>query len=132
MLFRSEMVPTPPRRSAVPDTVADPPTTRYATAKPLEFAADEVLRLAPVSLARSIPVTGTLNASQQTIVKSRVSGDIREINVREGMTVTAGQLVATIDPTEFELRVSEREAALRSAEAQLEQARGRSPTTRRC
>ena len=101
----------------------DAPANITQVAKPLEFIASEVIRLAPVSLARSIPVTGTLNATEQTMVRSRVSGDIRAIDVREGMAVTAGQQVASIDPTEFELRVAEREAALRSAQAQLEQAR---------
>jgi len=81
------------------------------------------MRLEPVALTRVVPITGTLTATIQTIVKSRVSGDIREISVREGMSVKAGELVASIDPTEFQLRVSEREAALRSAQAQLEQAR---------
>lgn len=100
----------------------DAPANITQVAKPLEFIASEVIRLAPVSLARSIPVTGTLNATEQTMVRSRVSGDIRAIDVREGMAVTAGQQVASIDPTEFELRVAEREAALRSAQAQLEQA----------
>ena len=104
-----------------------PPATASAAsaavAKPLQFSPNEVIRLEPAALQRVVPVTGTLTATTQTVVKSRVSGDIRSINVREGMPVRAGELVATIDPTEFELRVSEREAALRSASAQLEQAR---------
>lgn len=102
---------------------AAPTASSAPVARPLEFKAGEVLQLATVSLVRSIPVTGTLNATTQTLVKSRVSGDIRAIDVREGMSVTLGQQVASIDPTEFDLRVAEREAALRSAEAQLEQAR---------
>lgn len=102
---------------------AAPTASSAPVARPLEFKAGEVLQLATVSLVRSIPVTGTLNATAQTLVKSRVSGDIRAIDVREGMSVTLGQQVASIDPTEFDLRVAEREAALRSAEAQLEQAR---------
>lgn len=106
----------------MPPTAA-PPVASATVARPLEFKAGEVLELAPVSLVRSIPVTGALNATAQTLVKSRVSGDVRAIDVREGMSVTLGQQVASIDPTEFELRVAEREAALRSAQAQLEQAR---------
>jgi RND family efflux transporter MFP subunit len=102
-------------------TTATPPSA--AAAKALEFSPAEVIRLEPSALQRLLPITGTLTATTQTIVKSRVSGDIRDIKVREGMSVRAGELVATVDATEFELKVSEREAALRSASAQLEQAR---------
>lgn len=102
----------------------DPPATTIAPpSKALEFNAGEVIRLAPTKLVRSIPVTGSVNATAQTLVKSRVSGDIQTINVREGMAVKVGEVIAIIDPTDFQLRVAEREAALRSAEAQLEQAR---------
>lgn len=102
----------------------DPPATTIAPpSKALEFSAGEVIRLAPTKLVRSIPVTGSVNATAQTLVKSRVSGDIQTINVREGMAVKVGEVIAIIDPTDFQLRVAEREAALRSAEAQLEQAR---------
>jgi multidrug efflux pump subunit AcrA (membrane-fusion protein) len=94
-----------------------------STARALEFSAAEVIKLEPVALTRVVPITGTLTATIQTIVKSRVSGDVSEITVREGMSVKAGERVASIDPTDFQLRVSEREAALRSAQAQLEQAR---------
>lgn len=104
-----------PARPATPQPAAAP--------KPLDFSPGEVIRLEPTALQRVVPITGTLTATTQTVVKSRVSGDIRDITVREGMSVRAGELVATIDPTEFNLRVSEREAALRSASAQLEQAR---------
>jgi RND family efflux transporter MFP subunit len=104
---------------------ASPPaniTGAGSQARPLEFGPTEVIRLEPGALARVVPITGTVIAPTQTIVKSRVSGDIREITVREGMAVKSGQWVATIDPTEFQLRVGEREAMLRSAQAQLEQA----------
>lgn len=108
--------PTPAPARSPQSLPANPP-------RALEFSATEVIRLEQVALSRAVPITGTLTATTQTIVKSRVSGDIREISVREGMSVKAGELVASIDPTEFQLRVSEREAALRSAQAQLEQAR---------
>ncbi len=110
-------------RQSAPSPSAPQPAPTAAAARPLEFATNEVIRLEPTALRRVVPITGTLTATTQTIVKSRVSGDIQEISVREGMAVKAGDLIATIDPTEFQLRVSEREAVLRSASAQLEQAR---------
>ncbi|MFM7570652.1 MAG: hypothetical protein ACKO8O_18380, partial [Betaproteobacteria bacterium] len=50
-------------------------TTATPAARPLEFGPTEVIRLAPVALARAVPITGTVIAPTQTIVKSRVSGD---------------------------------------------------------
>jgi RND family efflux transporter MFP subunit len=74
-------------------------------------------------VTRTIPLTGTLKASNQTLVRAKVSGELVEVAVREGTPVRAGQRIARIDPTEFEARVREREAQRRSAEAQVEQAR---------
>jgi RND family efflux transporter MFP subunit len=89
----------------------------------IELAQSDMLTIAPGRLTRSVPVTGTLAASAQTLVRARVAGDVIDIPVREGMSVVQGQLIARIDPADFDLRVNERTAQLRSAEAQLEQAR---------
>jgi membrane fusion protein (multidrug efflux system) len=89
----------------------------------IELAQSDMLTITPGRLTRSVPVTGTLAASAQTLVRARVAGDIIDIPVREGMSVAQGQVLARIDPTDFDLRLNERTAQLRSAEAQLEQAR---------
>ncbi len=89
----------------------------------LEFAASDLLRLEPGTIARTIPLTGTLKPVDQTLVRAKVSGELVEVLVREGTAVRAGQRIARIDPTEFEARVREREAQRRSADAQVEQAR---------
>lgn len=88
-----------------------------------EFSDRDLVVLAPINLARRIPVTGSLRPLSQTVVKSKVAGEIKTLLVREGNEVKAGQLLAQIDPTEYEWRVKEREAQLRTAQAQLEQAR---------
>ena len=89
----------------------------------LEFAASDLLQLEPGSIERGIPLTGTLRAREQTLVRAKLAGELVELTVREGTAVRAGQRIARIDPTDFEARVREREAQRRSAEAQLEQAR---------
>jgi hypothetical protein len=48
---------------------------------------------------------------------------LRELSVREGDSVRAGQRIGRVDPTEFELRVNERDAQLAAAESQVAQAR---------
>jgi RND family efflux transporter MFP subunit len=89
----------------------------------LEFASSDLITLAPAAVERTIPLTGTLKATNQTLVRAKVSGELVELAVREGTAVQAGQRIARIDPTEFEARVREREAQRRSAEAQEDQAR---------
>ncbi|HQN11536.1 MAG TPA: biotin/lipoyl-binding protein, partial [Quisquiliibacterium sp.] len=89
----------------------------------IEFAPGDLATLAPVTLERQIPLTGTLRAVHQTLVRAKVAGELLSLSVREGDTVRAGQPIARIDPADFEARVREREAQARSAETQLEQAR---------
>ena len=114
------------REGGEPAAAPDAPAAEVqAEAGPpeLEFSASDLLTLATGPVARTIPLTGTLRPSNQTLVRAKVSGELVEVEVREGMAVRAGQRIARIDPTEFEARVREREAQRRSAEAQVEQAR---------
>jgi RND family efflux transporter MFP subunit len=89
----------------------------------IEFASTDLHTVGTGTLARTIPVTGTLTPVDRSTVKAKTAGELVEIVVREGEPVRRGQLVARLDPVDFELRVREREAQLRSAQAQLEQAR---------
>ncbi len=89
----------------------------------LQLAPAELLTIEPGEISRTLPVTGTLKPVNQILVKSKVSGDITEVTVREGMAVRAGQVVARVDQLDYQLRVNERAAQLRNAQAQVEQAR---------
>lgn len=86
----------------------------------VEFLAHELWTAQPLVLERTLPLTGTLKAANQTIVKTKVAGDLVRLAVREGESVRAGQLVARIDPTEYEWRVKREQAALAAAQAQLD------------
>ncbi len=101
---------------------------RSGPAKPvvptfMELSAQELFKMTPGDLSRRVPITGTLRATNQTLVKSKVAGELTELLVREGSAVKAGQLLAKIDTMDFDLRIKEREAQLRGAEAQLDQAK---------
>ncbi len=100
------------RRPAPPPAAVAPPT--------IEFLPGELWTAQPLVLARTLPLTGTLKAANQTVVKTRVAGDLVRLTVREGESVRAGQLVARIDPTEYEWRVRREQAALAAAQAQLD------------
>ena len=85
----------------------------------LEFAPSDLTRVEQHSLARWLPVSGALQPVHQATVKAKVSGDVRQITVREGETVQAGQVLARIDTADLEAKLVERIGALESAKAQL-------------
>jgi membrane fusion protein (multidrug efflux system) len=88
----------------------------------IEFLPSDLWTVRPLQLTRSLPLTGTLRAADQTTVKTRVAGDLVQLLVREGETVRKGQTLARIDATEYEWRVKREEASLAAAQAQLDMA----------
>lgn len=100
------------RRPAAPQAAVAAPT--------VEFLPGELWSAQPLVLARTLPLTGTLKAANQAIVKTRVAGDLVRLAVREGESARGGQLLARIDPTEYEWRVKREQAALAAAQAQLD------------
>jgi RND family efflux transporter MFP subunit len=85
----------------------------------LEFAPADLAAVEAHPLARRLPVSGTLQPLRQAVVKAKVSGDVRQVSVREGEAVRAGQLLARIVTADLEARLVERIGALESARAQL-------------
>ena len=95
------------------------PTASGARAA-LEFLASDLFTIQRDTFVRSIPITGTLAALTEATVKARVAGDLIEVNVREGMAVKKGQVLARIDPTEVVARLAARDAEVEAARAQLD------------
>lgn len=98
---------------------ASAPPPRAAAAS-VELLPAELWTAQPVVLAQTLPLTGTFKAANQTVVKAKVAGELVALLVREGERVRAGQLLARIDATEYELRVRREQAALDAAQAQLD------------
>ena len=90
-----------------------------APAVTLEFTSADVAHVEAMPLARWLPVSGTLQPLNQATVKAKVSGDVRQITVREGETVQAGQLLARIDTADLEAKLAASIGAMESAKAQL-------------
>ncbi|MFQ3586067.1 MAG: HlyD family efflux transporter periplasmic adaptor subunit [Fimbriimonadaceae bacterium] len=59
--------------------------------------------------------SGTLDAVKSVDVRSRASGRLQRMLVGEGASVTAGDLIAVIDPQETQLQVDQNQATLRGA-----------------
>src|SRR5690349_18209759 len=60
-------------------------------------------------------VTGTLAAENEVVTGMKVAGRVSELMVDIGSTVKKGDLIARLDPTDFQLRVRQSEAALQQA-----------------
>jgi len=85
----------------------------------LEFAPADLAVAQSKPLSRWLPVSGALQPVRQATVKSKVSGEVRAITVREGDAVQAGQLLARMDTADLEAKLIERQGQLESARAQL-------------
>lgn len=70
-------------------------------------------------LVRAISVTGTLAAEEQVTLSLKVTGRLNELYVDLGSAVTKGQVIARLTPTDFNLRVSQADAALQQARVRL-------------
>ncbi len=103
-------------------TTSPSPATAAAAAPTagLEFLPQEIVAAEPVELRQMLQLSGSLRAVDLATVKSKVAGDVREVLAREGEAVRAGQIVARIDPTEYEARVAQARGNLNNARAQLE------------
>src|SRR6478609_676484 len=71
----------------------------------VELSPADVVRVKRRELAETLSVSGTLKAVDSAQVKARVAGELIGLAVREGDNVTAGQVIARIDPIEYQSRV---------------------------
>lgn len=85
----------------------------------LEFAPTDLVSVENRALPRWLAVSGTMLPVRQATVKSKVSGEVRQITVREGEAVTAGQMLVRVDTADLEAKVLERQGQLESIRAQL-------------
>jgi membrane fusion protein (multidrug efflux system) len=83
------------------------------------------VRVAAV-VTRDVPVymeaIGETRGNAENEIRARVEGFIDTVEFQEGMPVTKGQLLYTIDPRPFEAAQAQAEASLAEAEAQLARA----------
>jgi RND family efflux transporter MFP subunit len=77
-----------------------------------------ILGIAPESGRRAFP--GQAEANEEADLSFRLAGSLIELSANIGDTVKKGQVLANLDPTDFQVRLRDAEAELSSAEANLE------------
>ena len=94
------------------------PTTASAAAR-IELAPGDVLVASTRQLTLSLPISGTLQATATAMIKAKVTGELLSVNVREGDVVREGQLIADVDPAEYQARVRQTQQQADAAMAQV-------------
>ena len=92
------------KSSARSDTAARPVRVVRAELQPME---------------RAITVTGTLAAQEQSTLSAKVSGRLQHLAVDIGSVVRQGDVLAQVEPRDYELRLQQSAAALSQARASL-------------
>jgi membrane fusion protein (multidrug efflux system) len=96
------------------------PAKAAIAAPVLEFLPSDLLTMTPRDLRQTLAASGSLRAYNQASVKARVAGEVREVLVREGETVKAGQVLVRMDDADYRARLAQAEGALLAARGQLD------------
>ncbi len=91
--------------------------------KVFEFAPNDVANLGPRNMGLVIPVSGSVRPVLQAMVKSKVSGEVAQVHVREGERVAAGQVLVSVDAADLKARNDSQTAMVAESRAKLELAR---------
>ena len=91
--------------------------------KIFELSANDVATLSPQNLGLVIPISGSVRPVLQAMVKSKVSGEIAQVYVREGERVAAGQTLVSIDTADLRARHDTQLAMLAESKAKLDLAK---------
>jgi membrane fusion protein (multidrug efflux system) len=92
---------------------------KSSAAVTLEFSPADVAIVEQRELTRTLPFSGSLSPVLQSTVKSKVSGEVRQVFVREGESIARGQVLAQIDTSDLQARLDAQVAALEEAKAKL-------------
>jgi len=90
------------------------------TQSTVELAPTDVVQVKMRELSQGLPISGALKAVNSAVVKARVPGELQGLTVREGDRVQAGQVLARVDPTEYQARLKQAQEQADAAKAQIE------------
>ena len=89
----------------------------------VELAQSDVMRVELRQITQSLAISGTVKAVNYAVIKARVAGELQHLDAREGDAVKAGDVLARIDPTEYQRRWQQSTEQATAALAQMEVAK---------
>jgi len=78
------------------------------------------ITLSKTSVSHQHTFTGTAQSKEQANLSFRVAGTVNKINVKVGDLVKRGQLIASLEPTDYQVSLQQAQAQERGAEASEE------------
>ncbi|HAT66894.1 MAG TPA: efflux RND transporter periplasmic adaptor subunit, partial [Flavobacteriaceae bacterium] len=85
------------------------------------FKEVEVSKITPIDIMETVAATGKIQPEVEVMLSSEVSGEIIELPVKEGQQVEKGDLLVRINPDLIQSALTQAQAGLQNARAQLAQ-----------
>jgi len=86
----------------------------------VELASTDVVKAELRDVTQGLAISGTVKAVNYAVIKARVAGELKEVLAREGDSVKAGDVLARIDPTEYQRRWQQATEQATAAMAQVD------------
>ena len=108
------------RKRASASASAPATTSSSADESVIEFTPGDLAALTRHTLSETLPLTGSLRAVTQAAVKAKVAGSALDVRAREGDTVKAGQILASIDARDYAARAEQSRGQMAAMAGQLD------------
>jgi RND family efflux transporter MFP subunit len=79
----------------------------------------QVVSVTTGTMKKTVSASGTIEPAQQASLNFGASGQVTAVDVTTGQSVTAGQTLATVDPSALQAQLASAQASLTAAQAQL-------------
>jgi HlyD family secretion protein len=74
------------------------------------------------NIQETLEITGTIHATQDVTVSSKIMGKVARVYVKEGQAVRQGQLLVSLEAADLKTQVKQAQAGVDTAKARLQQA----------
>ncbi len=98
----------------------DAASTPVLAVTQVELASSDVLTAQLRDITQGLAISGTVKAVNYAVIKARVAGELKEVLAREGDAVKDGDVLARIDPTEYQRRWQQAAETASAAKSQME------------
>jgi RND family efflux transporter MFP subunit len=86
----------------------------------VELANTDIITAQQRDITQGLAISGTVKAVNYAVIKARVAGELKDVVAREGDAVKAGDVLARIDPTEYQRRWVQAVETATAAKSQME------------